>query len=112
MQKGHRRKHTQRLPCMELCVCVEYAVCISRVVVTGPQGLFFFFLFMSFFLFYFMFLSFSAPSWPSPLFLSAVSCSAEWWEEARERMKSVRRETIFPKMGEGRSIMQDGCRVA
>lgn len=51
MQKGHRRKHTQRLPCMELCVCVEYAVCISRVVVTGPQGLFFF---LSLYVFFFI----------------------------------------------------------
>lgn len=94
-----------------MCVCWVCCVYISCRR-DWPAGPLFFLSLYVFFLFYFMFLSFSAPSWPSPLFLSAVSCSAEWWEEARERMKSVRRETIFPKMGEGRSIMQDGCRVA
>lgn len=94
VQKGQRRPKS-----------IDYLVwnCLlgvcACVVVTGPRG-------------------FRAPSWPSVrfslVFVSRFGVVQSGWSQLRMvgREREADEKWGGSKMGEGRSIMQDGCRVA
>lgn len=102
LQKGQIRKHT--IPYKVVCVCVLSMLCISyrRDRAAGP---FFFFIITCFF-FLCAILAITLVFVSRFVFIRMVGRGKEMDE------KWCGETYIFPKMGEGRSIMQDGCRVA